>query len=168
MNAGFNRELPSRRKRPPSARRRSARAGRQGGAAMDGQLVHRAGRARSRRPRGRGCRSSSTKSRSTSSPSGAWATICSSAPRDYVPLKLALTVCVLPDYLRGHVEAAVLDALSNRVLPDGTLGLFPPRQPELRRRRLVSRILATAQSIPGVQNVMVTELERYEVAGDKN
>jgi hypothetical protein len=85
-----------------------------------------------------------------------------------VPLKLRLTVCVLPDYLRGHVEAAALDALGNRVLPDGTPGFFHPDNLSFGGGVFVSRILATVQSIPGVQNAIVTELERYEVAGDKN
>ncbi len=86
----------------------------------------------------------------------------------YVPLKLRLTICVLPDYLRGHVEAAVLDALGNRVLPDGSLGFFHPDNLSFGDGVFVSRILAAVQAIPGVQNAIVTELERYEVAGDKN
>jgi hypothetical protein len=35
----------------------------------------------------------------------------------YVPLDIAMTVCVRPDYLRGHVKAALLDLFSNRILP---------------------------------------------------
>jgi hypothetical protein len=86
----------------------------------------------------------------------------------YVPLKLRLTICVLPDFLRGHVEAAVLDALGNHVLPDGSLGFFHPDNLSFGDGVFVSRILATVQAIPGVQNAIVTELERYEVAGDNN
>ncbi len=80
----------------------------------------------------------------------------------YVPLKLALTICVLPTYLRGHVEAAVADALSNRVLPDGSLGFFHPDNLTFGGGVYVSQLLARVQAIPGVQNVMVTELERFE------
>lgn len=86
----------------------------------------------------------------------------------YVPLKLRLTICVLPDYLRGHVEAAVLDALGNRVLRDGSLGFFHPDNLSFGDDVFVSRILATVQAIAGVQNAIVTELERYEVAVDKD
>jgi predicted phage baseplate assembly protein len=82
----------------------------------------------------------------------------------YVPLKVALTICVLPNYLRGHVEAAVLDALSNRVLPDGTLGFFHPDNLSFGDGVYVSRLLATVQAIAGVQNAMVTELERFELS----
>jgi len=82
----------------------------------------------------------------------------------YVPLKVSVTVCVLPNFLRGHVEAAVLDALSNRVLPDGTLGFFHPDNLSFGDGVYVSRLLAAVQSIPGVQNAMVTELERFEIS----
>jgi hypothetical protein len=81
----------------------------------------------------------------------------------YVPLKLSITVCVLPNFLRGHVEAAVNDALGNRVLPNGTLGFFHPDNLTFGGGIYVSRLLAAVQAIPGVQNAMVTELERYEI-----
>lgn len=82
----------------------------------------------------------------------------------YVSLKVALTICVLPNYLRSHVEAAVLDALSNRVLPDGALGFFHPDNLRFGGGICVSRLLATVQAIAGVQNAMVTELERFELS----
>ncbi len=85
-------------------------------------------------------------------------------PAHYVPLKVALTICVLPNYLRGHVEAAVLDALSNRVLSDGTLGFFHPENLSFGDGVYVSRLLATVQAIAGVQNALVTELERFELS----
>jgi hypothetical protein len=85
-------------------------------------------------------------------------------PAQYVPLKVALTICVLPNFLRGHVEAAVLDALSNRVLPDGTRGFFHPDNLSFGDGIYVSRLLATVQAIAGVQNAMVTELERFELS----
>jgi hypothetical protein len=71
---------------------------------------------------------------------------------------------VLPNFLRGHVEAAVLDALSNRVLPDGTRGFFHPDNLSFGDGIYVSRLLATVQAIAGVQNAMVTELERFELS----
>jgi hypothetical protein len=85
-------------------------------------------------------------------------------PAQYVPLKVALTICALPNFLRGHVEAAVLDALSNRVLPDGTRGFFHPDNLTFGDGIYVSRLLATVQAIAGVQNAMVTELERFEIS----
>ena len=81
----------------------------------------------------------------------------------YVGIDLALHVCVLPEYLRGHVEAALLDVLSNRVLPDGTKGMFHPDNLTFGSDLYVSRIVAAAQALPGVQNVEVMRLERYEI-----
>ncbi len=86
------------------------------------------------------------------------------SPAQYVPLKVSLTICVLPNYLRGHVEAAVLDALSNRMLPNGALGFFHPDKLSFGDGIYVSRLLATVQAIAGVQNAMVTELERFELS----
>ena len=44
----------------------------------------------------------------------------------YAPLRIELEVCVLPHYLRGHVEEMLLEVFSNRRLPDGQLGFFHP------------------------------------------
>jgi len=85
------------------------------------------------------------------------------APAEYAPLDLGLLVCVLPNYFRAHVEAALLDIFSNRVLPDGTLGFFHPDNLTFGDGIYVSRIVAAAQAVPGVQNVQVTCLERFEV-----
>ena len=86
------------------------------------------------------------------------------APAEYVPLTVSLRVCVLPNYLRGHVESAVLDALSNRVLPDGGLGFFHPDNLSFGDGIYASRLIAAVQAIPGVQNVKLTELERFEIS----
>ena len=83
---------------------------------------------------------------------------------EYVPLKVGITVCVLPNYLRGDVEGAVLAALGNGILPNGALGLFHPDNLTFGGGVYVSQLLATVQAIAGVQNVMVTELERFEVS----
>ena len=85
-------------------------------------------------------------------------------PARYVPLTLAVTVCVLPNYLRGHVEGAVLDALSNRRLPDGRLGFFHPDNLTFGDGIYVSRLLAAVQAVPGVQDVTINELERFEIS----
>src|SRR5262249_38469352 len=84
-------------------------------------------------------------------------------PARYVPLDLALTVCVLPHYPRGHVEAALLDILSNRILPDGRLGFFHPDNLTFGDGIYVSRIVAAAQAVQGVESVQVTRLERFEI-----
>jgi predicted phage baseplate assembly protein len=78
----------------------------------------------------------------------------------YVPLNLALSVCVLPEYLRGHVREALSQLFSNRRLPDGQLGLFHPDNLTFGDSVYVSKLVAAAQSVPGVETVQVTTLER--------
>ena len=84
-------------------------------------------------------------------------------PADYVPLDLALTVCVKPEYQQARVEAALLDAFSNRTLPDGTPGFFHPDNLTFGEGVYVSRIIAAAQAVAGVLSVTVNRLERYEI-----
>lgn len=86
------------------------------------------------------------------------------SPARYAPLTVSMSVCVLPSYLRGHVEAAVLDVLSNRVLPDGSLGFFHPDNLSFGDGIYASRLIAAVQAVPGVQNVKLTELERFEIS----
>jgi hypothetical protein len=81
----------------------------------------------------------------------------------YVPLDLALHVCVSGQYVRGHVEAAVLDEFSTRTLANGTLGFFHPDRWTFGDDIAVSTIVAAAQAIPGVVSVEVTRLRRYQV-----
>src|SRR5262249_1051018 len=84
-------------------------------------------------------------------------------PAQYVGLDLGLDVCVLPDYLRGHVEAALLDAFSNRTLSDGSRGFFHPDNLTFGEGIPVSQIIAAARAVTGVEDVQVTRLERYEI-----
>jgi len=78
----------------------------------------------------------------------------------YVSLDLALCVCVLPDYLRGDVELALLDVFSDRTLPDGTLGFFHPDNLTFGEGIYVSRIVSAAQAVTGVESVTVKKLQR--------
>jgi hypothetical protein len=78
----------------------------------------------------------------------------------YVPLDLKLDVCVLPHYLRGNVEAALLDRFSSVRLPDGKLGFFHPDNLTFGEGIAVSKIIATAQAIPGVESVSAIWLKR--------
>jgi hypothetical protein len=84
-------------------------------------------------------------------------------PADYVSLDLAMTICVLPNYLRAHVEAALLDRFSNRVNADGSKGFFHADNLTFGQGIPVSQIVAAAQASTGVQNVQVTRLEQYEI-----
>jgi predicted phage baseplate assembly protein len=81
-------------------------------------------------------------------------------PAVYVPIKLELQVCILPDYQRGHVVAALLGVFSDRRLPDGKLGFFHPDNLTFGQSITVSSIVAAAMLVTGVECVTVTELHR--------
>ncbi|HVT57251.1 MAG TPA: putative baseplate assembly protein [Thermoanaerobaculia bacterium] len=77
-----------------------------------------------------------------------------------VALDVGLTVHVLPHFLRGHVEAALLDELGNRTLPDGRRGFFHPDNLILGQGIALSRLVAAAQAVAGVESVEVTKFQR--------
>jgi predicted phage baseplate assembly protein len=81
------------------------------------------------------------------------------APR-FVPLDVALHLCVEPDYFRAHVKAAVLDVLSSRTRSDGTLGFFHPDRFSFGEPVYLSAIVAAAQAVPGVQSVTAQTFRR--------
>jgi hypothetical protein len=81
-------------------------------------------------------------------------------PARYVPLDVALTVCVEAHYLRGEVEAALLDVFTTGLRANGQPGFFNPDQFTFGGGVYVSRLVAAAQAVPGVESVTVTRLER--------
>jgi hypothetical protein len=78
----------------------------------------------------------------------------------YVPLKLSLEVCALPGHERGHVKAALLARFGRGVGSDGERGFFHPDELSFGEAVFLSRIVAAAQSVPGVECVTVTEFRR--------
>ncbi len=78
----------------------------------------------------------------------------------YVPLDIELSICAQPHYLRGHVKAALLDVFSNHRLPDGRRGFFHPDSLTFGEQIHLSKLVAAAQAIPGVESVLVERLER--------
>jgi hypothetical protein len=81
-------------------------------------------------------------------------------PAAYVPLDIEMIVCVLPNHHPGQVKADLLDVLSSGVLPDGKLGLFHPDNLTFGIGIRLSNLVAAAQAVPGVENIVVTKLER--------
>jgi hypothetical protein len=67
-----------------------------------------------------------------------------------VPLDVKLTACVLPGFLRSNVKKALLDALSNRDLPDGRRGFFHPDNFTFGQPVFLSQLVAVALAVPGV------------------
>jgi hypothetical protein len=87
---------------------------------------------------------------------------------EYVPLDLEIDVEVSPDYLRGHVKAAVLDTLGTGILPDQSLGFFHPDNLTFGQSIYVSHLIAAVQRITGVQSVRITKLSRlFAEPGDE-
>jgi hypothetical protein len=82
-------------------------------------------------------------------------------PARHVPLDITLTVCVLPTYLRGHVEAVLRDLFSNRKLTRGQAGFFHPDNLTFGQDIYLSKLVALASAVPGVENAVVTGLERH-------
>ncbi|WP_447979271.1 putative baseplate assembly protein [Candidatus Nitrospira bockiana] len=83
------------------------------------------------------------------------------APR-YVPLDLALSLCVVPHTYKAVVKQALLDAFSNRDLPDGSRGFFHPDHFTFGQPVYLSQIIARAMAVPGVRSVIgVDRFQRY-------
>jgi predicted phage baseplate assembly protein len=78
----------------------------------------------------------------------------------YVPLEIEMRICVLPHYLRGQIEAALLDLFSNRALPNGRRGFFHPDNLTFGAGVYLSRLIAVAQAVTGVESARVTKLRR--------
>lgn len=75
----------------------------------------------------------------------------------YVPVDLALRVCVEPAFVREHVQRALLEALIGRGSPRG---FFHPDRFTFGQAVELSALVAAAQSVPGVVDVEVLRLER--------
>ena len=65
----------------------------------------------------------------------------------------------------GDVKAALLKIFSNRVLPNGALGVFHPDNFSFGQPVYLSRLYAAAQAVDGVASVQITKLMRQ---GDNN
>lgn len=81
------------------------------------------------------------------------------SPR-YVPLDVALHVCVRSDYFRSEVLGAVREVLDSRRLPDGRIGLFHPDNFSFGEPVYASRIIAAAQEVDGVEAVRIDRFQR--------
>jgi predicted phage baseplate assembly protein len=81
------------------------------------------------------------------------------APR-YVPLDIVLHICVRPDYFRAQVVRAVEQVLSADALTDGRLGVFHPDNFSFGDGVYLSRIVAAAQAVDGVDEVRPDRFQR--------
>ena len=84
-----------------------------------------------------------------------------------VSLEIVLGVCVKPGYFFSDVEQALLEVFSNRVLPDGRLGVFHPDNFSFGQPVFASALIATAQAITGVESVNLKKFQRQGTDSDE-
>ena len=80
----------------------------------------------------------------------------------YVPLEIAMFVCVKPDYFRSNVEAGLLEVCSSGTLADGRKGLFQPDLFTFGQTVYLSALYAAAQAVAGVASVQITTFQRQD------
>lgn len=85
----------------------------------------------------------------------------------YVPLRVAMTVCVEPDYFRADVRAALMRAFSRGFLPDGARALFHPDNFSFGQPVYLSTLYEAAQAVPGVASVVFDNFERLRFPDSK-
>ncbi|SHO44157.1 putative baseplate assembly protein [Desulfopila aestuarii] len=85
----------------------------------------------------------------------------------YVPLELAMTVCVKPEYFRSDVRAALMRIFSKGWLEDGRPALFHPDNFTFGQPVYLSRLYAAAQSVQGVASVVIDRFQRLRMVDDR-
>jgi hypothetical protein len=78
----------------------------------------------------------------------------------YVALDITLRICVRREYFRSEVVRAVREVLGTGVLPDGRLAVFHPDNFSFGESVYLSRIVAAAQAVEGVESVSVQKFQR--------
>ena len=78
----------------------------------------------------------------------------------YVSLEIEMTACAKADYFRSDIKAALLQIFSNRVLPDGTRGVFHPDNFSFGQTVYLSPLYAAAMKVEGVAAVTITTFQR--------
>jgi hypothetical protein len=80
----------------------------------------------------------------------------------FVSIDLTLTVCISPEYIQDDVREALEQELSNRLLPDGRMGLFHPDNLTFGQTVYLSSIYETALKVEGVDYVQVERFQRHD------
>jgi predicted phage baseplate assembly protein len=81
-------------------------------------------------------------------------------PAQPVPLDIAIEVCAAPGHQHGQILAELHRVLGSRPLPGGRLGFFHPDVLTFGEPVRLSRLVAVAAAVPGVESVEVTRLRR--------
>ncbi|MFG2828963.1 putative baseplate assembly protein [Streptomyces sp. NPDC048434] len=81
-------------------------------------------------------------------------------PARTVPLDIALEVCAAPGHQHGQILAELTRVLGSGRQSGGRLGFFHPDALTFGEPVRLSRLVAVAAAVPGVQSVRVTRLQR--------
>jgi hypothetical protein len=84
------------------------------------------------------------------------------APR-YVSLEIEMLVCVDPACFRSDVQLGLLELFSNRILPDGRVGVFHPDNFSFGQTVYLSPLYAAARQVPGVESVEIRKFQRQGI-----
>jgi baseplate J-like protein len=79
----------------------------------------------------------------------------------FVPLDIAVLVCVAPGFFGSDVKQTLLDIFSTRDLSGGQRGFFHPDNFSFGQPVYLSRIYETAMAVNGVASVEVTRFNRF-------
>lgn len=90
-------------------------------------------------------------------------------PARLVPLDIELKVCARPGHQHGQILAELYRVLGSGRLPGGRLGFFHPDALTFGEPVRLSRLVAVAAAVPGVESVHVTRLRRlfHEDRGER-
>jgi hypothetical protein len=79
----------------------------------------------------------------------------------YVPLQVAIDLCICPSHFRSDVAQAVRRALGSQVNSDGSLGFFHPSSLGFGQPVYLSRLYAAVEAVTGVDSLVVTDFRRF-------
>lgn len=82
-------------------------------------------------------------------------------PPQFVSLEIMLDICVAPNHFRADVEQALLRALSNQTLPDGSRGFFHPDNFTFGQSVYLSRLYAAVEAVAGVDSAVARVFKRF-------
>jgi hypothetical protein len=85
----------------------------------------------------------------------------------HVSLEITLEVCIKADYFRSDVRKRLMDVFSNRVLTDGSRGIFHPDNFSFGQTLYASSIYAAARGVAGVASVRIAQFERQGIKDDR-
>lgn len=79
----------------------------------------------------------------------------------YIPLDVAMIVCLKPGYTKSAVKQALLEAFSNAEVPDGRQGFFHPDRLTFGQTIYLSQLIADAMKVPGVKWIDTLRFQRW-------